>query len=109
MSERERFLLFLDRLPVLDLTWNAETQTAWWRCYHILWRWACRLIVNDAIEEFVRSSSRPARPESPSRYRGIFVVRNTTGKYWRGPCERRTSAMARLSVRMLQHQKVRNE
>jgi hypothetical protein len=78
VNQREYFLHFLDRLPVLDLTWSDEIQTAWWRCYDVLWRWACRLIVEDGIAQYV-NRSRPAL--TPPRYKGTFVIRNADGAY----------------------------
>lgn len=54
MTQREWFLVFLDRLPTYDPRWSPEVTEKWFECFWHLWRWACRITVNEAIEAYIQ-------------------------------------------------------
>lgn len=52
MSEREWFLWFIEKLPPFDPKWPPGLATHWLDCFMRLWRWGCRLTVEEAIEAY---------------------------------------------------------
>jgi hypothetical protein len=57
-SEQLLFLWFADRLPVYDPHWPAALQSKWLESWLHLWRWACRLTVEDAIDAYIQETSK---------------------------------------------------
>lgn len=57
MTECVFFLWFIDRLPTFDPSWPDELCAQWLACWEHLWRWGCRLTVEEAIEAFVKEQS----------------------------------------------------
>jgi hypothetical protein len=78
VNQREWLLVLLDRFPVLDLTWSADIQYKWWRCYELFWRWTCRLIVYEAIDELVKASKPMVMTEL--QYASLVISLSTLGQ-----------------------------
>lgn len=54
MTERQLFAALIEKLPTFDPSWPAELCQVWIDCFGRLWRWGCRLEVEQAIERKVR-------------------------------------------------------
>lgn len=46
------FCAMLAKFPDFDPTWSPDLRAKWWTCFDSLWRWACRLTVEQAIEAY---------------------------------------------------------
>jgi len=53
--DRRLFAWFVERLPTYDPAWPADIRDAWMAAFIQLWRWACRLEVEDAIDAYTEA------------------------------------------------------